>query len=318
MNNNFPLRKIAIIGTGYVGATTAFTLMESGLANEIVLVDINEEKSAGEAMDLSDAASFTEPTKIYSGKYNDCKDASIIIYTAGANQKKGESRLELVQKNYIILKDIIPRIMASGTEAIILIVANPVDILTYLALKISGYPENKLFGSGTILDSSRFRYRLSEYCKVNVYNVHAYVIGEHGDSEVLLWSSANIAGLGIDNYCKLRGLKLLDRENITHQVRSAAYEIISKKGATYYAISLALREICESILRNENTILTVSGLIKDIYGINDCCLSLPCVINNKGKGKPISLPLSQEEEKLLQNSAETLKLIIKETRNNLA
>ena len=307
--SKWPRRKIVIIGAGAVGATTVFALMESGIANEIVLIDVNMARAEGEAMDISDAVSFAEPTTIYAGCYDDCKDAAIIIYTAGANQKKDETRLELVQKNYNILKSVLPEIISSGTKATIIIVSNPVDILTYAALKISGYPPNRVFGSGTILDSSRFRHRLSQHCQVNVHNIHAYVIGEHGDSEVLLWSSANVAGLGVEDYCRLQGLAPVNKQNITDGVRRAAYEIISRKGATYYAISLAIREICESILRDEDTILTVSGLIEGAYGIGNCCISLPCIINQEGKNPSIPIYLSPEEEAALCSSAKTLKTI---------
>lgn len=303
-------RKIAVVGVGAVGASTAFALAVSGLATELVLVDINHAKAEGEAMDLAHAAAFIKPIRIYAGTYEDCRDAAIIIFTAGANQKPGETRMDLLQRNYSILKESLPRLLG-GDGSIFLIVSNPVDVLTYAALKISGLPPERVFGSGTVLDSSRFRHNLSHHCSIAPRNIHAYVVGEHGDSEVLLWSLAYTAGTDIDQYCKLAGIPPVDHQEIDKQVRNAGYEIISRKGATYYAISLAVKRICESIIRDENSILSVSGLIDGIYGIRDCCLSLPSVINSKGRGRPLELPLTREEEEALKRSSEVLKAAIK-------
>lgn len=302
-------RKIAVVGVGAVGATTAFTLAVSGLASELVLVDVDRDKAEGEAMDLAHAAAFIKPIRIYAGTYQDCRDAAIIIYTAGAGQKPGETRMDLLQKNYGILKESLPKLLGGG--GIFLIVSNPVDVLTYAALKISGLAPERIFGSGTVLDSSRFRHSLSHHCKVAPRNIHAYVVGEHGDSEVLLWSLTYTAGTDIDQYCKLAGIPPVRHQEVDNQVRNAGYEIISRKGATYYAISLAVKRICESIIRDENTILSVSGLIDGIYGIRDCCLSLPSVINSKGRGRPVELPLTGEEEEALKRSSEVLKAVIK-------
>lgn len=304
-------RKIAVVGVGAVGASTAYALAVSGLASELVLVDINKAKAEGEAMDLSHAAAFIKPIRIYAGDYEDCRDASIIIFTAGANQKPGETRLDLSVKNYGVLKESLPRLLGGG-DSIFIIVSNPVDVLTYAALKISGLPPERVFSSGTVLDSSRFRHSLSSHCGVAPTNVHAYVVGEHGDSEVLLWSLANIAGAGIDRYCELAGIAPVDRREVDIRVRNAAYEIISRKGASYYAVSLAIKRICESIIRDENRILSVGGLIEGLYGISGCCLSLPSVINSTGRGKPLALPLSADEEEALRRSAEVLKSAIKE------
>ncbi|OQA05732.1 MAG: L-lactate dehydrogenase [Firmicutes bacterium ADurb.Bin373] len=304
-------RKIAVVGVGAVGASTAYALAVSGLATELVLVDINNAKAEGEAMDLAHAAAFIKPARIYAGSFEDCRDAAIVIFTAGANQKPGETRLDLSQRNYAILKESLPRVLGSS-DSILLIVSNPVDVMTYAALKVSGMSPGQVFGSGTVLDSSRFRHNLSHHCGVAPRNIHAYVVGEHGDSEVLLWSLANIAGAGIDRYCELAGVPPVNRQEVDKRVRGAGYEIISRKGATYYAISLALKRICESIIRDENTILTVSGLLDGPYGIKDCCLSLPTVINYEGRGRPLELPLSREEEDALRRSAEVLKGAIKE------
>ncbi len=303
--------KIAVVGVGAVGASVAYALAMSGLVTELVLVDINQAKAEGEAMDLAHAAAFAKPIRIYAGTYEDCNDAGIVIFTAGASQKPGETRLDLLQRNYAVLKESLPKLQGGSGDRIILLVSNPVDVLTYAALKITGLSPEKVFGSGTVLDSSRFRHSLSRHCGVAPRNIHAYVVGEHGDSEVLLWSLANIAGTGIDRYCRLAGLPPVNRQEVDGHVRNAGYEIISRKGATYYAVSLAVKQICESIIRDENTILTVSGLIDGAYGIRDCCLSLPAVINSKGRGRPLELPLSREEEAALRRSAEILKEAIK-------
>ncbi|MHB1042986.1 MAG: L-lactate dehydrogenase [Eubacteriales bacterium] len=300
-------RKIAIIGVGSVGASVAYALAVTGVANELVLVDINRRRAEGEAMDLAHAAAFIKPVEIYAGDYVDCRNASIIVFTAGVNQKPGETRIDLLQNNYTILKDTLPGIMPLREGAVLLVVANPVDVMTYAALKITGLAPERVFGSGTVLDSSRFRHALSRYLGVAPRNIHAYVVGEHGDSEVFLWSHAYVAGTGIDDYCRLAGLKPVDREAVDRSVRKAGYEIIARKGATYYAISIAVKQICEAILRDENTILTVSGLINGSYGIEGCCLSLPCLLNAGGKGRLLELLLSPEERKALLHSAEILR-----------
>lgn len=303
-------QKIAIIGTGAVGASVAYALVTSGLPTELVLVDINSDRAEGEAMDLAHAAAFIKPIRIYAGGYEDCRDAGLVIFTAGASQKPGESRLDLLQKNYAILKESLPRLVDVNSDGFLMIVSNPVDVLTYAALKITGLPPERVFGSGTVLDSSRFRHILSEHCGVAARNTHAYVVGEHGDSEVLLWSMANIAGTSIDDYCKMAGIPPVNRQEVDHQVRNAGYEIISRKGATYYAVSLAVKRICEGLMRDENSLLTVSGLVDGPYGIRDCCLGLPSVINAGGRGRPLELPLSTPEEDALRKSAEVLKKAI--------
>lgn len=300
-------RKVAIVGVGAVGASVAYALSVTGVVTELVLVDLSRDRAEGEAMDLSHAAAFIKPVEIYAGDYTDCRDAAIVVFTAGANQKPGETRLDLLKKNYAILKDTLPRLMPLQEGAILLMVANPVDVLTYAALKITGLPPRCAFGSGTALDSSRFRHSLSSYLGIASRSIHAYVVGEHGDSEVLLWSHAYVAGTGIDDYCRLAGLPPLDRMAVDRSVRNAGYEIIARKGVTNYAISLAVKQICEGILRDEDAIMTVSGLIEGSYGIGGCCLSLPCVISDGGKGRPLELLLAPEEEEALLHSAAVMK-----------
>lgn len=300
-------RKIAVVGAGSVGSASAYALMISGLVSEIVLVDIDRKKAEGEAMDLAHGASFVSPISIYAGNYEDCRDADIIVFSAGANQKPGETRLDLVQKNLRVLKDVLPRTVSPEGDAILLMVSNPVDVLTYSALRITGLPPNRVLGSGTVLDSSRFRFLIGEQCRVEARNIHAYVVGEHGDSEVPLWSLANIAGIRVEDFCCMHGVPCLDRKVISDQVRRAGYEIIERKGATYYAIGLAVRRICESIIRDENSILTVSGLLDGEYGLRDICLSLPSLVNRAGRVRTLAVPMSEEEETALKNSAGVLK-----------
>lgn len=304
--------KISVVGTGWVGASTAFAIMASGLASDLVLVDINQAKAEGEAMDLGDAAAFIKPINVYAGSFEDCKGSNIIVFTAGANQKPGETRLDLIQKNVAILKNSLPKLVQYCPDSILLIVANPVDVLTYAALKISGLPVNQVFGSGTVLDTSRFRQELAEYCQVDPRNVHAYIVGEHGDSQVAIWSSASISVVGLEEFLKLRGLPSIDYEQIAKNVRTAAYEIIQRKEATYYAIAFSIKRICEAIVRDENSLLSVSGLIDGAYQIKDCCLSLPSIVNGNGRGGVIPIPMSSQEEEGLRKSAELLKQVIKE------
>ncbi|MCL6478968.1 MAG: L-lactate dehydrogenase [Peptococcaceae bacterium] len=304
-------RKIAVVGAGSVGSASAYALMISGLVNELVLVDIDKKRAEGEAMDLAHGASFVSPIDIYAGDYDDCHDADVIVFSAGASQKPGETRLDLIHKNLKVLRETLPLVIGPEGDAILLMVSNPVDVLTYAALRITGLPPNRVMGSGTVLDSSRFRFLVSEKCRVEARNIHAYVVGEHGDSEVLLWSLANIAGLGVEEFCCAHGAPYLDKAAISDQVRRAGYEIIERKGATYYAIGLAVRRICESIVRDENSVLTVSGLIDGDYGIRDVCLSLPSMVNRSGRVRTLAVPLSEEEEKALRHSANVLKESIK-------
>lgn len=305
-------RKVAVVGTGQVGSTFAFALMMSGLATSIVLIDVTRERAEGHVMDLNHGLSFVQPSRIYVGDYSDCKDANIVIVTAGASQKPGETRLDLVRKNTDIFKNIIPEIVQYSPR-MLLIVSNPVDVLTYVALKISEYPMNRIIGSGTILDTARFRYLLSSHCAVDPRNVHAYIIGEHGDSEVPVWSQVNIGGVSFRQYCSICGRNCPDnvREEIFNQVKNAAYEIIKRKGATNFAIGLALVRIVGSILRDENSVVTVSTLVDGYYDIGDVCLSTPVILNRNGISKILKIGLDESEVKKLQASANVLKNVIK-------
>ncbi|MGA1825148.1 MAG: L-lactate dehydrogenase [bacterium] len=311
--------KVSIIGAGNVGSTFAFSLMMSGLAREIVLIDNNQERAAGECMDLNHGLSFAQPATIYSAGYEGCKNADIIVITAGSRQKPGQTRIDLVQANTDILRQMIPQIQKYAEDAIFLIVTNPVDILSYVTLKISGLPSNRVIGSGTVLDTSRFRYLLSEHCNVDTRNIHAYIIGEHGDTELPVWSGANIGGMLFKKYCPMcpentscmPGKQL---GSIFEQVKDAAYKIIKSKGSTYYAIALALVRITEAILRDENSILPVSTLINDYYGISDICLSIPSLVNRNGVEKFLRLELSLKEQEQLVHSAASLKTIIQDLK----
>jgi L-lactate dehydrogenase len=309
--------KVSVIGAGSVGSTFAFHLMSLGIAREIVLVDKDESRAHGQSMDLNHGCSFTPPVNIYSAGFEGCADSDIVVLTAGARQEKGQSRTDLVQKNTDIFKDIVPRITEYAPEAILLVVTNPVDILSYVTMKISGFSPEKVIGSGTVLDTSRFRFLLSEHCGVDARNIHAYIIGEHGDTELPVWSNANIGGVRIDKYCPTcRNRSHCDREmelqKLFENVKKAAYHIIEAKGATYYAIALALGRIVVAVLRNEHSVLPVSTLINDYYGINDVYLSLPAVIAGNGAEQFLQLDLSEEEKERLTHSAEVMKGIIED------
>lgn len=301
-------RKVVVVGAGHVGTTFSFALLISGLASTIVLVNKSADLSQGHVMDLNHGLSFAQPANIFAGDYKDCKGADIVVVTAGAAQKKGETRLDLVRKNTEIFKDIIPKV-AEQNPGIILIVSNPVDILTYVAFKISGYPMNRVIGSGTSLDTARFRFLLSRHCRVDPRNVHAYIIGEHGDSEVPVWSQVNIAGMPLKEYCPVcdQSCTAKDREVIFQQVKNAAYEIINRKGYTDFAIGLALVRILSGILRDENSVLTISSLMDNYYGIKNVCLSIPVILNRNGVFKHIPIRLDETEQDRLQKSAKTLK-----------
>ncbi len=305
-------RKVAIIGCGFVGSASAFALLESGLFSEIVLIDANQEKAEGEALDIAHGAPFARPTKIYAGEYKDIADASIVIVTAGAGQKPGETRLDLVKKNVGIFKSVIPSITEHNKDGILLIVANPVDVLTYAAAKISGFPENRVFGSGTVLDTARFKYLLGEHLEVDSRAVHAFIIGEHGDSEIAAWSSANVSGIPVNDFCEMRGhfehTKAMER--IAEEVKNSAYEIIEKKGATYYGIAMSVKRICEAIVRDEKSILPISSIQHNNYGISDVALSMPAIVGREGVECTVPYELSKKEVEALQESAKTLKEVI--------
>ncbi|HYL16771.1 MAG TPA: L-lactate dehydrogenase [Terriglobales bacterium] len=304
--------RVAVVGVGNVGATFTYALLLSGLAAEIVLIDINRAKAEGEAMDLNHALPFTHPTRIWAGDFADCGDATVIVLAAGANQKPGETRLDLVYKNAAIWREIVPEIVQRTRSAILLIATNPVDALTYAAWKLSALPAKHVIGSGTILDTARFRYLLSHHFGVDARSVHAYIIGEHGDSEVPVWSLANIAGMRLKEFCAAQGRDYDPKamEEIFHQTRDAAYRIIERKGATYYAVAAGLMRITQAVLRNQNTVLSVSSLIENYYGISNICLSLPTVVNRSGIEQVLRLELDNEEVEKLRRSAQVLKQTI--------
>ncbi len=305
-------RKVAIIGCGFVGSASAFALLESGLFSEIVLIDANQEKAEGEALDIAHGAPFARPTKIYAGEYKDIADAAIVVVTAGAGQKPGETRLDLVKKNVGIFKSVIPSITEHNKDGILLIVANPVDVLTYAAAKISGFPENRVFGSGTVLDTARFKYLLGEHLGVDSRAVHAFIIGEHGDSEIAAWSSANVSGIPVNDFCEMRGHfeHAKSMERIAEEVKNSAYEIIEKKGATYYGIAMSVKRICEAIVRDEKSILPISSIQHNNYGISDVALSMPAIVGRDGVECTVPYELSKKEVEALQESANTLKEVI--------
>ncbi|MGL4773727.1 MAG: L-lactate dehydrogenase [Clostridium sp.] len=302
-------RKVSIIGAGYVGAATAFALLNSGIATEICINDINMEKAQGEVMDLVHGTSFVKPVKIYAGGISETKDSDIIIITAGAAQKEGETRLDLIEKNYKIFKSFVPELAMLSPDSIFLVVSNPVDILAYITYKLSGFPRERVIGSGTVLDTSRLKYVIGKYFDINNSNIHSYVIGEHGDSELVTWSNGTIGGEKLEEFAKQENLEWDEEIEgvIESDVKNAAYEIISRKSATYYAIALAVNRIVEAIFRNENSILTVSTLLSGQYGINNVYLALPTIVNMKGATKIINIPLSQNEEEKFKKSAQILK-----------
>ena len=302
-------RKAAVIGCGFVGSATAFTLMQSRLFSELVLLDVNMEKADGEAKDIAHGIPFAGQMKIYAGTYDDAADAAIIIITAGANQKPGETRLDLVQKNTAIYQRIIPEIVKRDFGGILLIVSNPVDLLRYVALKLSGLPENRVLGSGTVLDTARLKYALGEHLGVDSRSVHSFIIGEHGDSEIAAWSSTNVSGIPLNDFCEMRGHFNHDAamDAIAEKVKNSAYEIISKKQATYYGIAMSVKRICECIVRNERSILPVSAMMHGEYGIEDITLSMPAIVGIGGVETHVPIALSEEEAKKLVESAGKLK-----------
>ena len=310
------IQKAAIIGCGFVGTSIAFSLVQKGIFSELVLIDANEKKAEGEAMDLSHGLPFTKPMEIKAGGYEDIADCAMIIITAGANQKPGETRLDLVHKNVEIYKSIIPKIVEKNQEATLLIVSNPVDIMTYVALKLSGYPSHKVIGSGTVLDTARLKYLLSRHLDVDSRSIHAFIIGEHGDSELAVWSAANVSGIPLNHFCELRGyfdhMESMDR--IYQSVRDSAYEIIEKKVATYYGVAMAVCRIAESVIRNEHSIMPISVYLDGLYGLHDICLSIPTVVGQEGAEKVLDIPLDLMEMGKLVYSAEELKKIIGELK----
>ena len=304
--------RVAVVGTGNVGSTFAYALLLSGLASEIVLIDANRARAEGEAMDLNHTEPFAKPTRIWAGDYADCAGAAVTVISAGVNQKPGETRIELVRRNAAVFAQVIPQVAKQNPGGIILVATNPVDVLTYATLRLSGLPPKRVIGSGTILDTARFRHLLSKHFGVDPRSVHAYIVGEHGDSEVPVWSLANIAGMRLEAFAKAHDLPLdkEHREEIFASTRDAAYAIIQRKGATYYAVAAGLMRIVEAILRDQRTVLSVSSLAEGCYGLNDVCLSLPTVVNRSGVERVLRLDLSDGEVAGLRHSADVLKGVI--------
>jgi len=302
-------RKGVIIGAGQVGMACAYSLLIQHTLDEMVIVDINQHKLEGEVMDLVHGLPFVEPSVVRAGTLEVGKDADIVIITAGAKQKPGERRLDLVQRNVELFKGLIPEIVQFCPKAILLVVTNPVDIMTYVSLKLSGLPSASVIGSGTLLDTARFRYLLAEKLQIDPRSLHAYIIGEHGDSEVPVWSKVNVSGMSLypDGWpdSELKEIEL--PQQIFDQVKNAAYEIIQRKGATCYAIGLGVTQIVQAILHNQNRVLTVSSLINEVYGIKDVCLSLPAVVNHQGVTRILNLSLTASEEQQLKNSSRILR-----------
>lgn len=310
---NVNIRKCAVIGCGFVGSTTAYTLLESGLFSEIVLIDIDRKKATGEAMDLVHGLPFLSPVSVYSGDYSDLSDAAVIIITAGANQKPGQTRTDLVKTNVKIFRSIVESIVKYNRDGLLLVVTNPVDILTHVTWKFSGFPSNRVIGSGTVLDTARLKYLVGRQLGVDPRNVHSFIIGEHGDSELAVWSSANVSGIDLDKYCDQSACCTLDSlHDIYDEVKNSAYRIIEAKGATYYAIAQAVKRICTAIVRDENTIMPVSTYLDGEYGLRDICLSMPSIVGADGVKKVIEFKLNEDEHEKLMASSEKLSGIIAE------
>lgn len=307
------MRKISIIGAGAVGATTAFALLQKGIASQIVLNDVNQEKAMGEVLDLMHGSSLLKPVDVILGTLQDTKDSDIIIITAGATQKPGETRLDLISKNYQIFKSFVPELAKQSPNAIFLVVANPVDVLSYITYKLSGFPKERVIGSGTVLDTARLRTLLGKYMGIDGRNIHSYIIGEHGDSELATWSSTRVSNLPINEFAKQMDLpwdKGLE-DIIEKDVKNAGYEVLNKKGATYYAVAIAVTRICEAIARNEKSILTVSSYVENMYGVDDVYIGVPAIISENGVEKLLEIDLEEEEKLKLKNSVDVLKGVLK-------
>ncbi len=313
MTDTWKARKVVIVGAGAVGSTFAYALAQSGVADEIALLDTNHELAMGQVLDLAHGQAFFPSVQIREARPADYADARLIVITAGAKQHPGESRLALLQRNASIIRDNVDEMVRQGSPAIVLIVSNPVDILTYVAHQRSGWPRGRIMGSGTVLDSARFRQLLSQLCGVDVHNVHAYILGEHGDSEFAAWSMTNMAGMPIEQFCR-QCLKCADweaaRRKVADEVRHSAYHIIDYKGATWFAVGLALTRIAAAILRNQHGVLTVSAVLEGEYGLSDVSLGVPCIVSRKGVEKVLEVDLPPEEQNALVKSAAALRELI--------
>ena len=304
--------RVVVVGAGSVGSTFAYALVLSGLASEIVLVDANLRKAEGEALDLQDTIPFARASRVEAGPLSACAGAAIVVVTAGTSHKPGETRLDLLKRNAAIFRGLLPEIVRYAPDAILVIAANPVDVLTHLAVKLSGLPSARIIGSGTILDTARFRVLLGRHLDIDPQSVHAWVVGEHGDSEVPIWSGANVAGMSLAAYAAANGIPFDDtvRVRIAAETRDAAARIIVRKGSTYYAIGAGLLRIVEAILRDERAVLSVSTPVKGILGLPDVCLSLPAVVGRGGVETVLPLELAEAESAALGRSAEVLRAAI--------
>ena len=307
-------RKAAIIGCGFVGSASAFALIQRGLFTELVLIDANRDKAEGEAMDLSHGLPYIVSMDVYAGSYDDIADCALIVIAAGANQREGQTRLDLIHQNVAVFDQVIPQITARPFEGTLLIVTNPVDVLTYAAFRISGLPAHRVMGSGTVLDTARMKYLLGEHLQVDSRSIDAFIIGEHGDSELAVWSGANVSGIPLSDFCEMRGKfdhkAAMDR--LYESVRDSAYEIIRRKGATYYGIAMAVARIASAIVRDERAVLPISAVLGGQYDLRELALSVPAIVGRRGVEQILEIPLSPEEGEALHSSAARLREVIKQ------
>lgn len=309
--NGIDSRKAAIIGCGFVGSSSAFALMQSGLFSELVLIDNNFRKAEGEALDISHGLPFARPMEIHAGTYDDIVDAAVIVVTAGAAQRPGETRLDLVKRNVAIFKSIMDEIRERNCQGIMLVVANPVDILTQTAIQYSGMPEKRVIGSGTVLDTARLKQILGKHLDVDSRSVHAFIIGEHGDTEIAAWSCVHISGVPLLDFCNMRGHSNHDlaMEEIAESVKNSAYEIIDRKHATYYGVAMTVKRICEAIVRDEKSVLPISTMLHGEYGIDGVALSIPAIVGKNGMEGHVPIPINEKEQEALRASAAKLRSI---------
>lgn len=314
MNTATKKSKVVVIGAGKVGSTVAYTIMMNNLVSEIVLVDVDRNRARGEALDMSHGIAFFKQVLIRDGDFDDCADADVIVLSAGIGRQPGQTRIDLARTNVAVTRDIVARIMKYASNPLIVVISNPVDVLTYLVQKESGLRPGRVIGSGTTLDTGRFRYLLSQHCQVDVRNVHAYIIGEHGDSEVPVWSRASIASKPFDEYCEdcQKRCQSINRQMMFEQTRDGGAEIIKMKGSTFYGVAQAATRIVGAIMGDENSVLTVSSVMTGQYGISDVALSLPSIVNHNGIDRYLDIRISEEETQQLLQSAEKLKEVIRE------
>ncbi len=303
-------KKITILGAGNVGATIAYTFAVAGTCSDVVLIDINKEKAKGEAMDIRQGVSFGHNVEIKDGTYEDAAGSSIVVVTLGLARKPGQTRLDLAQANVNIIKEVMPQIAKAAPDATYVVVSNPVDIITYTILKCTNLSRTQVIGSGTSLDTSRLRSSIADHVGLSPASIHGYVFGEHGDTSFIPWSLVNIAGIPMEEYCAAEEHETIDKDEIIDEVRKAGGEVIKRKGATFYAIALTVNKICDSILRDAKNVITISTIVNDKYGVDDVCLSLPCVIGGDGIEKVLTPTLTEEEKLKLQESAAALKNVI--------